>query len=61
MSKKKKTSNLKVEKGMAKLMHEIEKQDFESMDDINSFLNGFVGKSLDNLPARNEKKGRSQD
>ncbi len=61
MSKKKKTDRMNTEKDFAKLMKEIKKQDFKSKDELQNFLDGMVGKSLDDLPEMTDKKTRSQD
>jgi len=61
MSNKKNTDRMKTEKDLAKLMEEIKKQDFKSTDELNDFMNNLTGRSLDDLPARTDKKGRSQD
>ena len=61
MSKKKKTMGTNVEKDISKLMEEINKQDFRSVDTMNDFMNKFIGKKLDDLPERTDKKARSQD
>ena len=61
MSKKKNINRINTEKDLAKLMNEIGKQDFKSKDELHSFLNNMMGKSLDDLPDRKDKKGRSQD
>ncbi|MEA1875072.1 MAG: tetratricopeptide repeat protein [Bacteroidota bacterium] len=42
-------------------MDEIKKQGFETVDEINDFLQNMQGQSLDDLPERSDKKGRSQD
>ncbi|MBI9039076.1 MAG: tetratricopeptide repeat protein [Bacteroidales bacterium] len=52
---------MSTEKGLAKLMEEIKKQGFETTDEINDFLKNMQGQSLDDLPERTDKKGRSQD
>lgn len=49
------------EKDLAKLMEEIKKQDFKSTDELNNFMSNLMGQSLDDLPERTDKKGRSQD
>jgi len=61
MSKKKNTDRMNTEKDLAKLMEEIKKQGFETTDEINNFLKSMQGQSLDDLPERTDKKGRSQD
>jgi len=61
MSKKKNTDRMNTEKDLAKLMEEIKKQDFKSTDELNAFMSNLMGQSLDNLPERTDKKGRSQD
>jgi len=61
MSKKKNTSRMNTEKDLAKLMEEIKKQDFQSKDELNDFMSNLMGQSLDDLPERTDKKGRSQD
>ena len=61
MSKKKNTERMSTEKDLAKLMEEIKKQGFETTDEINDFLQNMHGQSLDDLPERTDKKGRSQD
>ncbi len=61
MNKKKNADRLNTEKDLARLMEEINKQDFKSTEELNDFLNNLTGKSLDDLPARTDKKSRSQD
>ncbi len=61
MSKKKNTDRMNTEKDLAKLMEEIKKQDFKSTEELNDFLKNIMGQSLDDLPERTDKKGRSQD
>ncbi len=61
MSKKKNNERMNTEKDLAKLMEEIKKKDFKSTDELNDFLNNLMGQSLDDLPERTDKKGRSQD
>ena len=61
MSKKKDMSRMNTEKDLARLMEEISKQDFESVEEINDFLKSMQGQSLKDLPERTDKKGRSQD
>lgn len=61
MSKKKNTDRMNTEKDLAKLMEEIKKQDFKSTDELNDFMSNLMGQSLDDLPERTDKKGRSQD
>ncbi len=61
MSKNKNIDRMNTEKELAKLMEEIKKQGFETTDEINDFLKNMQGKSLDDLPERTDKKGRSQD
>jgi len=50
-----------MEKELAKLMEQIEKQGFETTDELNDFLKKMQGQSLDDIPERTDKKGRSQD
>ncbi len=61
MSKKKNISRMNTEKDLAKLMEEIKKHDFKSTDELNDFMSNMMGQSLDDLPERTDKKGRSQD
>lgn len=61
MGKQKTTGNNLTEKGLAKLMELMKKQKFETVDDINDFLKNKLEQSLDELPERTDKKGRSQD
>lgn len=61
MSKKKNNNRMNTEKDLAKLMEEIKKKDFKSTDELNDFMNNLMGQSLDDLPERTDKKGRSQD
>jgi len=61
MSKNKNTERMNIEKDLVRLMEEINKQGFETTDEINNFLKNMQGQSLDDLPARTDKKGRSQD
>ncbi len=61
MSKNKNTDRINTERDLLKLMEEIKKQGFETTDEINDFLKNIQGQSLDDLPARTDKKGRSQD
>mgnify|MGYP003116707857 CR=1 FL=1 len=59
MSKNK--SRMSTEKDLAKLIEEIKKQEFETTDEINDFLRNLQGQSLEDLPKRTDKKGRSED
>ena len=52
---------MNTEKDLAKLMEQIKKQEFKSTDELNDFLNNMMGQSLNDLPERTDKKGRSQD
>lgn len=52
---------MNTEKYLAKLMEEINKQDFKSTDELNAFMSNLMEQSLDDLPERTDKKGRSQD
>lgn len=61
MSKKKNMDRMNTEKDLAKLMAELKKQDFKSTDELNDFMSNLMGQSLDDLPERTDKKGRSQD
>ena len=61
MSKNKNTNRLDNERSIAKLMQELEKQDFENVDQLNEFMKTMQGKSLDDLPESTTDKGRSQD
>ena len=61
MSKDNKHSKMDIENQLARLMEEIDKQGFENVDQINEFMKNMQGKSLDDLPMRTDKKGRSQD
>jgi len=61
MSNKKNISKMNNEKDLAKLMEEIKKHDFKSTDELNDFMSNVMGKNLDDLPERTDKKGRSQD
>lgn len=61
MSKKKNNDRMSTEKDLAKLIEVIKKQGFETTDEINNFLENLQGQSLDDLPERTDKKGRSQD
>lgn len=61
MSKKKNTNRLDNERSIAKLMQEIQNQDFENVDQLNEFMKTMQGKSLDDLPESTTDKGRSQD
>lgn len=61
MSKKKNNDRMNTEKDLARLMEEIKKKDFKSTDELNDFMNNLMGQSLDDLPERTDKKGRSQD
>ena len=61
MSKKKNTERMNTEKDLAKLIEEINKKDFKSKDELNDFMSNLMGQSLDDLPERTDKKGRSQD
>jgi tetratricopeptide (TPR) repeat protein len=57
----KNTNRMNTEKDLAKLMEEIKKQGFETTGEINDFLQNMQGQSLNDLPERTDKKGRSQD
>ena len=61
MSKKKNNDRMNTEKDLAKLIEEIKKKDFKSTDELNDFMNNLMEQSLDDLPERTDKKGRSQD
>jgi len=61
MSKKRKNDKISTEKDLAKLMEEVNKQNFTSIDELKDFMDNLMGQSLDNLPDRTDKKGRSQD
>ncbi len=61
MSKKKNINRMNTEKDLAKLIEEIKKHNFKSIDEINAFMSNMMGQSLDDLPERIDKKGRSQD
>ena len=61
MSKNKNTNRLDNERSIAKLMQEIQKQDFENVDQLNEFMKTMQGKSLDDLPESTTDKDRSQD
>lgn len=61
MSKKKNTDRMNTEKDLLKLMEEIKRKDFKSTDELNDFMSNLMGQSLDDLPERTDKKGRSQD
>ena len=61
MSKNKNTNRLDNERSIAKLMQELERQDFENIDQLNEFMKTMQGKSLDDLPESTTDKGRSQD
>ena len=61
MSKNKPNSRLDSENTLAKLMQEIDKHDFENIDQVNEFMKSMQGKSLDDLPESTNDKGRSQE
>jgi len=61
MSKNKNTVRMNTEKDLAKLIEEINKKDFKSKDELNDFMSNLMGQSLEDLPERTDKKGRSQD
>ena len=61
MSKNKPNSRLDTENALAKLMQEIDKHDFENIDQVNEFMKSMQGKSLDDLPESTTDKGRSQE
>ena len=61
MSKNKKPNRLDTERSLAKLMQELDKQNFENVDQLNEFMKTMQGKSLDDLPESTTDKGRSQD
>jgi len=61
MSKKKNTEKMNTEKDLSKLIEEINKKDFKSKDELNDFMSNLIVQSLDDLPERTDKKGRSQD
>ncbi len=52
---------MKSEKLLAKLMEEIKKQNFESMDEANAFISKLMKQNLDDLHEKTDDKGRSQD
>lgn len=58
---KQKYDRMNIEKDLARLMEEIKKQGFETTDEINDFLKNMQGQSIDDLPARTDKNGCSQD
>ena len=61
MSKNKKPNRLDTERSLAKLMQELDKQNFENVDQLNEFMKTMQGKSLDDLPESTTDKERSQD
>lgn len=61
MSKNKNTNRLDNERSIAKLMQELERQDFENIDQLNEFMKTMQGKSLDDFSESTTDKGRSQD
>ena len=61
MSKNKNTDRMNTEKNLSKIMEEIKRKDFKSTDELNDFMSNLMGQSLDDLPERTDKKGRSQD
>ena len=61
MNKNKNINRLDNERSIAKLIQELEKQDFENVDQLNEFMKTMQGKSLDDLPESTTDKGRSQD
>ncbi|NKI27558.1 tetratricopeptide repeat protein [Arenibacter sp. 6A1] len=52
---------MNTEKDLAKLMEELKKRDIQSSEELQAFMNGLTGQSFDDIPARTDKKGRSQD
>ena len=61
MSKIKNSNRLDSEKALAKLIKELESQEFESIDQVNDFIRSMKGKNLDDLPESTTDKDRSQD
>lgn len=52
---------MNTEKNFAKLMEEINKHDFESIDELKAIMSNLTGQSLNDFPERTDKQGRSQD
>jgi tetratricopeptide (TPR) repeat protein len=61
MSKKKNYERMNTEKDLTILIDAINKKDFKSKDELNDFMSNLMGQSLEDLPERTDKKGRSQD
>lgn len=62
MAKKNDNPQMNAEKDFAKLQRELGKQTFETEADLKEFLNGFMGKSLNDIPTAqnqsNEEKAQ---
>ena len=61
MGKKRNSGRMSLEKELAKLMDELNNQGINSIDELEAFMESLTGQSLDDLPERTDKKGRSQD
>jgi len=61
MGKKKTPGEMDMEKDLIKLMNEIEKHDFKSVNELNDFVSNITGKKFDDLPESTDDKSRSLD
>lgn len=59
---KKNINKMSAEKELSKLMRLIEEQNFNSVDELNNFMDSLVGKNLDDyLPENTDNKSLAQD
>ncbi len=61
MGKKIKNTRMDTEKYLSKLIEEIKKKSFTSIDEANDFIQNLMEQYPDDLPERTDNKGRSQD
>ncbi len=58
MNKKKSYSRMNTEKDLAKLINEMNKQEFNSIDELNAYMNNLMETPLDDLPKKKQTKKR---
>lgn len=61
MSENKNTDRMNTEKDLTKLIEQITEQCFETEEEMNDFLKKMQEQSINDLPGKTDKKGRSQD
>ena len=61
MGKKKTPREMDMERDLIKLMNEIEKHDFKSVNELNDFVSNMTGKKFDDLHESTDDKSRSLD